>query len=161
MKEESRLRYTITSDYNDLPKKIEFELNFFLEKTSIDELLTSLIKDLKNRNIDYKELLLELHTARSELAKLDMLLDECSNIFEVCAAPADVPANTDIISPELNLKNPIEPALTDKTSIEALAMAEPGERTEQRMSEINELHDSMNQIRNMAKNLKTMKQEPA
>lgn len=146
MKKETRLRYTVTSDYNDLPKKIEFELNFFLEKTSIDGLLKTLIKDLKNRNIDYEDLLLELHNTRNELAKLDMLLGECSDIFEACTAPVDVPASTELVETKLK---PEEPAAVENPAAVSQAL------------DYSTLQGSMNQLRDMAKNLKTMKQDTA
>ena len=80
-----RVRYTFTSDIEEVPDKIKYNLQYFKEhEESVGDNLQKIIEQLSKRNVSYEGVLSEIEATRLLMGKLDLLLQESSNILAAC-----------------------------------------------------------------------------
>ena len=80
-----RVRYTFTSDVEDAPDKVKYNLEYFKQQeNSLDKSLKNIINKFTRRNINYEQLTSEIEELRLLMGKLDLLLQESSNVLAAC-----------------------------------------------------------------------------
>ena len=124
-----RLKYAITSDIEDISKKMKFHLELYKEKVNLDKKLSLIIDDVESGNIE--RTLEDIEQLRLEMGKLDLLLNEIAGVLlasiSVYEDPEPVVSSEHPVSsvgkqPE-ERKQP-EPVVSDKAAALQAAMSQ-------------------------------------
>ena len=131
-----RLKYAITSDIEDISKKMKFHLELYKEKVSLDKKLSLIIDDLDSGTAE--RTLEDIEHLRLEMGKLDLLLNEIAGVLSASSSAYEE------AEPVVSSEQPVssvgkqpEPVVSDKAK-ESLTSA-------------------MNQVSGMVKTLQKMK----
>jgi hypothetical protein len=121
-----RVRYTFTSDIDDVPDKVKYNLQYFKEQEdSVGDSLQKIIEQLSKRSVDYENVLLEIEDIRLLMGKLDLLLKESSNVLMACQGveqPIEEPPESEPV-PEERKENKPAVGTTDPEKIAQLQTA--------------------------------------
>ncbi len=140
-----RIRYSFTSDISEMPEKVAFHLKHFRQKKGLEKQLLEVISSLTEEEINHATILTQVFSLREDLAKLDLLLDEVSDIITVCQQ-GPIAENR----PEKNEKE------KNEASIEKQKAA-----TEKQAVDVEELQSAMRNIQNITGTLKEMRKKNA
>jgi|19_taG_2_1085344.scaffolds.fasta_scaffold146857_1 hypothetical protein len=144
-----RIQYSFTSDLGDLADKVKFQLEYFLNKFSVDDSLKGAIQNLEKESLNYSTFFNEVEKIRDQIFKLDLLLKESKEIMVVCQKAElgeyDQGANGAPLADATPPEEKIEKKVKKKST------------PEQR--DITELKAAMGQINHMATALKDLKRK--
>jgi len=82
-----RLKYAITSDIEDVSRKMKFHLELYRENNNLDEKLNSIMEELNSERI--VRTLEDIDLLRQEIGKLDLLLSEISGVLSAVNSAHD------------------------------------------------------------------------
>tara|TARA_R100000808_G_C2129689_1_gene139126 strand:+ start:682 stop:1107 length:426 start_codon:yes stop_codon:yes gene_type:complete len=136
-----RIQYYFTSAIEDVPSKIAYQIRSFSDKHKIDKSLMKLVKGLGRNKPSYTNL--QIEHIREKLAELDLLLQESSEILQVCQQ-----AKSGTFVEEPAEKEPQPPQKTNHPL--------PPEKPEGKQ-ETMQLQAAMSGIENIASTLKAMR----
>jgi len=134
-----RIQYFFTSDLEEVPEKVKLQLEYFLNKISIDSELQNSIKNLEKTPLNYSTFFSEVDNIRTHISKLDLLLKEAKEILVVCQKA------------ELGEYSQGEPEKQRELKKETLQEQPPAK------SELTELKSAMSQVNQMTSALKQFK----
>tara|TARA_B100001123_G_C14974119_1_gene892887 strand:+ start:90 stop:506 length:417 start_codon:yes stop_codon:yes gene_type:complete len=136
-----RVRYTFTSDIDEVPDKVKYNLQYFKEQEeSVGDSLQKIVEQLSKRSVDYESVLLEIEDVRLLMGKLDLLLQESSNVLAACQSAQ---------SPTQELEVP-EPVVEEKEEKKPVT----GNRDPEKVAQ---LQAAMQQLNSMTSTLQGMK----
>ena len=133
-----RIRYSFTSDIEDLQKFIKFYFESFNEKYNINKEITKLLKEFGKEELNHVAIKKLIEDLRVNLIKLDSLLEDT-----LLTTQTHLQASTAM--PEISSEKEKEPPVAAEEDQEAL------EVVPERLAE---LQSSLNQLGNFTKNLK-------
>ena len=137
-----RIRYSFTSDIEDLQKYIKFYFENFNEKYNINKEITKLLKEFGKEELNHVAIQKLIEDLRVNLIKLDSLLEDT-----LLTTQTHLQAST--ATPEISSEEEKEP-----TPVAEEEQEEPVVHKEQ----LSELQSSLNQLGNFTKNLKATRE---
>jgi|2_EtaG_2_1085320.scaffolds.fasta_scaffold09502_3 hypothetical protein len=137
-----RIRYSFTSDIEDLQKFIKFYFENFNEKYNINKEITKLLKEFGKEELNHVAIKKLIEDLRVNLIKLDSLLEDT-----LLTTQTHLQAST--TTPEISSEKEKEPA-----SLAKEVQEEPTATPEK----LAELQSSLNQLGNFTKNLKAARE---
>ena len=132
-----RLKYAITSDIEDISRKMKFHLELYRENNNLDEKLNSILEELNSERI--VRTLEDIDLLRQEIGKLDLLLSEISGVLSAVNSAHD------------DLESEVEPE----------PVVPPPEREQKAVvsDKASALQATMNQLTNITSALADMKKQ--
>ena len=134
-----RIKYAMTSDIEDISRKMKFHLELYREKVSLDKKLNSIVEELCSGRTE--RTLEDIELLRLEMGKLDLLLSEVVGVLSATNSAYEEPEPT------------VEPAPIESA---------PPPETEQKAAisdKANALQAAMNQLTNITSTLSDMKKQ--
>ena len=124
-----RLKYAITSDIEDISKKMKFHLELYKEKVSLDKKLSLIVDDLDSGTAE--RTLEDIEHMRLEMGKLDLLLNEVAGVLSAAssayeeAEPAVSPEQpVSSVAKQPEERQQPEPVVSDKAAALQAAMSQ-------------------------------------
>jgi len=140
-----RLRYSLTSDIQDVPRHVKQQLESHVNKTNLDSKIYKIIGELGEKKINFVGLEQEILWLRQELVVLDQLLIESADILKACDKAEKGEVETHAPLPEAELEEPQDLKQEDKI-------------TQKDEKDMVSIQNSFAQLNNMAKTFKEMKE---
>jgi len=143
-----RLRYSLTSDIEDVPKYVKQQLESYAGKVDLNSKIHKIIYELGEKRINFVGLGQEVLWLRQNLAILDQLLAESGDIIKACqkaeGGEIELPPSAEQVPPEPSSTKEAMPENTP-TAVNDEDAALAG------------IQDSFSQLTAMAKTFKEMK----
>jgi len=134
-----RLRYSLTSDIQDVPNHVKQQLESYISKTKLDSKIYKIIDELHEKKINFAGLEQNILWLRQELLALDQLLIESAEILKACDKAEKGEIENTAPPPEAELEKPQDL------------------RQEESEKDMINIQNSFAQLNNMAKTFKEMK----
>jgi len=155
-----RIRYSFTTDLEDAFSAVEFHMNKYAKRNSLDSSIKAIIEKIKVEDPDLLEALEDIDALREDLAKLDMLLAETTEIFKACVS-ATLPEAADK-EKELLVEEQENTAAHEVKLPESTGWTIDDTREQLKKSkEYRELQKGLAQIGEFAQNLNRMRKQDA
>ena len=142
-----RLRYTLTSDLQDVPSHIKQQLESYAKRIKLDSKIYKIINELGEKKINFAGLEQEVLWLREELVILDQLLIESTELIKACEKAEKGEIENQPISKEL------ETTASQSLQQDVETAAHP-----QKNESVANIQNSFAQLNNMAKTFKEMKE---
>jgi len=133
-----RIRYSFTSDIEDLQKFIKFYFENFNEKYNINKEVTKLLKEFSKEELNHVAIKKLIEDLRMNLIKLDSLLEDTLLTTQTHLQAST--ATPDIVS--------------EKEEKAAVEVADTEQQAPPQNDKMDELQSSLNQLGNFTKNFK-------
>jgi len=132
-----RLKYAITSDIEDISKKMKFHLELYKEKASLDKMLTTVIDELSSNRTE--RTLEDIENLRLEMGKLDLLLSEIAGVLSATNSAYEDP---DVVSEE-----PVAPVVQQPEKEQQAVVSDKAAALQSAMSQLTNITSTLTDMK--------------